>query len=337
MPGPPVIARTAWLEAPRQLVWREEALGEPGPGHHLVRALASAISPGTELAAWTGAPPLRPGPVYPRLIGYCHVAEVLASGAGTSRARPGDRVLSFTSHRSAAHLADADILATVPDSIGSAAASVAYLFHLGYDAVLKGAIRPGARVAVIGLGALGLAATLFATIAGGEVAAISDQPALRDMARAGGASWTGARAGIGAGPPWLNGRADVVITTSNSWADWEMALAAAAPRGLIAVLGFPGRGAGPPPANPLDPRHFYQKQLRIEAVGLAPEQPDTRGFLRFNERDNLAFILGAIEAGRLDPGPYVAHSAPAELLAAAYDELLDRAPGQLTTILTWPS
>lgn len=328
-----VVARTAWLEAPGRLVWREERLGDPPPGAHLCRARVSAISPGTELAAWTGAPPLRPGPAYPRLVGYCHVAEVLASGADTTRARPGDRVLSFTSHRSAMHLSDADLLAVVPDGIDDATAAVAYLFHLGYNAILRADVRAGSRVTVVGLGALGMAAVACARLAGAEVAAVSGQAALCALARAAGARWAGSREEAGADSP--AGSADAVVLTSNAWEDLALALRLAGQRGTVAVLGFPGRGLPPPAANPLPSELFYMKQLRIEAVGASPERPDPRGFARFNERDNLAFLLRALADGRLDAGPFTAHAMPAERLAEAYAALLARAPGQLTMCLAW--
>ncbi len=327
------VARVAWLEKPGRLVWREETLGPPGAGSHLCRARVSAISPGTELAAWTGAPPLRPGPGYPRLMGYCHVADVVASGAGTERARPGDRVLSFTSHRSAMHLSDRDVLAVVPDGLDDAPAAVAYLFHLGYNAVLRADVRAGARVTVVGLGALGIAAVACASLAGAEVAAVSGQPTLRALARGAGARWTGDRSEAEADSGAA--RADVVVLTTNGWEDLALAMQLAGQRGTIAVLGFPGRGLPPPTANPLPSAHFYMKQLRLEAVGASPEVPDSRGFARFNERDNLAFLLRALADGRLDAGPFVTHWMPGERLAEAYAALGRREPGQLTTLLTW--
>ncbi len=329
----PLPARTAWLEGPGRLVWREERLGPPPPGTHLCRARVSAVSPGTELAAWTGAPPLRPGPAYPRLVGYCHVAEVLASGPGASRARPGDRVLSFTSHRSAMHLADADVLAVVPAGLDDATASVAYLFHLGYNAVLRAGVRAGSRVTVVGLGALGIAAVACARLSGAEVAAVSGQEALRALARAAGARWAGTRAEATEDSP--ADKADVVVLTANGWEEFALALRLAGQRGTVAVLGFPGRGLPPPAGNPLPSAHFYTKQLRIEAVGASPEHPDPRGFARFNERENLAFLLRAMADGRLDAAPFTAHAMPAERLADAYAALLARAPGQLTMCLAW--
>ena len=55
----------------------------------------TAISPGTELAAYVGLPPLRDGPAYPRLQGYCNVGRVLTVGERVRHLVPGQRVLQL--------------------------------------------------------------------------------------------------------------------------------------------------------------------------------------------------------------------------------------------------
>jgi threonine dehydrogenase-like Zn-dependent dehydrogenase len=90
-----------------------------------------------------------------------------------------------------------------------------------------------------------------------------------------------------------------------------------------------------PTVNPLDSQHFYVKQLRVEAVGLSPERPDSRGFLRFNERDNLAFIASRISAGVLDPTPIISGSYPGRDIQRAYDDLVSRRESPVTYLLDW--
>ncbi len=267
-------------------------------------------------------------------MGYCNVAEVVAPAAQPNGIARGDRVLSFASHRDRHMLANADVLAKIPPALDSATASIAYLLHLGYNAVLLASVRPGSRVLVLGLGPLGLAGVIMARMAGAQVAAVSDSAALAAHALTAGATWVGRRAAAGDAPDWAQA-ADVVIVTTNGWNDWQLALAMAGQRATLAVLGFPGRGQGAPEANPLAAEHFYRKQLRIEAVGMSPELPDTRGFLRFNERDNLAFILSLLAEGRIDATPFTAWQKPADTLASVYASLEGRAEGQLTCLLTW--
>ena len=130
--------------------------------------LCNAISPGTETAAWLGLPPLRTGPVvYPRLVGSRNVAEVVHCGSKCSGIKPGDRILTFQSHCSHFFVNSSDVLAVVPDDLDSQSAVKAYLFHLGYSAILASSHSVGAEAAVIGLGVLGLASCAFAEFAAG--------------------------------------------------------------------------------------------------------------------------------------------------------------------------
>src|SRR5215831_19426328 len=91
------------LLGPRELTFKPQTLdlGKLDAQSVAARAVYSAISPRTELPAWRGDPPLRPGPVYPRLVGYCNVAEVIAVGAEVQALEPGDRILTGQSHRTA--------------------------------------------------------------------------------------------------------------------------------------------------------------------------------------------------------------------------------------------
>ncbi len=326
-------ARVVWLEQPGELVLREETLGAPGPGEVLCETIVSAISPGTELAAWRGLPPLRPGIAYPRLQGYCNVARVMECGEGVEATAKGDRVLSFASHRSHHMLTEADILYRLPDAADADGVVAAYLFHLGYNAMLRGGVRAGSSVLVIGLGALGLTSVAMARLAGAEVFAVSSQDAPVKLAREFGAQAVYAR-----GDAALEDLgADVVITTTNGWADMDLALRAAGQNGTIACLGFPGRGEPVPENNPFDSQYFYMKQLSVEAVGWSPEHDDSRGFNRFNERANIAYLARMIETGRIDPAPILSGRYPGEDIAQAYADLDARKDDAVTYLLDWSS
>jgi threonine dehydrogenase-like Zn-dependent dehydrogenase len=320
-------ATVVWLSAPGQIELRSEPLGTLGSQQVECETLVTVISPGTELAAYRGLPALRPGTGYPRLQGYCNVARVVAVGEAVTGLAPGDRILSFTSHRDRFLIDQDDVLLVLPNGADAGKIAVSYLFHLGYNAVLRADVRAGSRVLVIGLGALGLTSVAMAALAGASVEAVSAHAAA--AARALGASRTLTRDDDVITP------ADVVILTTNSWDDWQLALRSAAPHATIAVLGFPGRGEPLPTVNPLDSQHFYVKQLRVEAVGLSPERPDSRGFLRFNERDNLAFIASRISAGVLDPTPIISGSYSGRDIQRAYDDLVSRRESPVTYLLDW--
>ena len=324
------------LVEPGRLELHSAPLGEPGPTEVLCETLVTAISPGTELAAYAGLPPLREGIAYPRLQGYCNVGRVLAVGSEVLSVAVGDRVLSFTSHRSHFILPEADLLLRLPERARSEDVVCAYLFHLGYNAVLRSGIRAGSRVLVVGLGVLGLTSVAMASLAGATVYGLSDQSRPAKIAHELGASCVCGRNETEALCNALgSGLADVVIVTTNTWSDWGIALQLAAPLGTVAVLGFPGRGSVPGPFNPLDSRYFYAKQLRIEAVGLSPERPDNRGFARFNERDNLEFLAGKIVVGQLNAGALISGEYPGTHIEQAYQDLIARKNSPVTYLLRW--
>lgn len=331
-------ASVVYLAAPKELEMRRESLatGSLGAGEILCETLVTAISPGTELAAYAGLPALRAGPAYPRLQGYCNVARVLAVGPGVGGIRCDDRVLSFASHRSHFVMAAADVLLVLSQGASADDIACTYLYHLGYDAVLRATIRAGSRVLVVGLGVLGLTSVAMAGVSGAQVFAVSNQPVPQRIALETGATAVFPRSGLQELRAALTeGLADVVIVTTNSWEDWLICLEMAAMRGVIACLGFPGRGQAPAAQNPLDSRYFYAKQLQIMAAGMSPEKPDTRGFLRFNERDNMQYLARLIETERLRPSMLVSGTYAANDIERAYRDLLARKDAAITYLLRW--
>jgi threonine dehydrogenase-like Zn-dependent dehydrogenase len=297
-------SKIAYLTNPYKLIFKDKIVDDNGleKGYILCETLFSVISPGTEVAAYTGAPPLRLGNGYPRLVGYCNVARVIKVGEDVSSVSVGDRVLNGSCHCSHFLIPESDVFAIVPDNVTSRQAACAYLYHLGYDAVLKSGLNYGDSVVVLGLGVLGLASVAMSSRAGANVYAVSDYSVPTQIAKKFGAKQIFDRENFLDLERILGDRlANVVISTSNSWLDWDLALQIAGRNSFIAVLGFPGRGLSSPKNNPLNSQYFYAKQLNIQAVGHAPIENDTRQFLKFNQKDNLSFILSEIEAGYLNP------------------------------------
>ncbi len=331
-----VSAETAWLEGPGKLVWRAEPMRNPAPDQIACETIASVISPGTELAAWRGANPLRAGDPYPRVQGYCNVAKALAVGEQVEGIAPGDRILTLQSHCSHFVCSAHDIYLRLDPDMDAAIVATSYLFHLGYNAVLRSGARAGHRVAVIGLGVLGLTSVAMAAMAGAEVYAVSDHQGPRAIAQESyGARGAYARRDHQGLMRALGPGADIVILTTNGWEDFQLALDLAGQNAVIACLGFPGRGTEPGAFNPLAADPFYTKQLRIEAVGFSPLENDARGFARFNLRDNLGIIARSITGGALDPAPLLSGVYPARHLEQAYADLAARKDGAITYWLDW--
>ncbi len=333
----PHSADVVYMNGPGEVEIRREALPQfPDKNHILCETIVSAISPGTELASYQGLPHLRPQVRYPRLQGYCNVARVIAVGDGVSRVVPGDRILSFTSHRSAMCIPETDVLLVLQPGDDADAIVCTYLYHLGYNAMLRSDVRAGSQIVVIGLGTLGLTSVAMAARSGAICYAVSNQKSAGQRASLIGAAASFQRSGIDRLIEALGPRlADVVVVTTNSWDDWELALQLAGRFGMIACIGFPGRAGEAIPRNPLDSQYFYTKQLRIEAVGLSPEHADTQGFLTFDERSNIIYLAQSIRQGILDVSVLVTGRLRGMEIAQAYQRLSDRTHDDVTLLLDW--
>lgn len=316
----------------------EITLGDLAADELVGETLVTVISPGTEMAAYSGAPALRDGVVYPRLVGYCNVARVLAVGSRVGAVRQGDRVVTFQSHRSAFRCKANAVIAILPESADSARSAAAYLYHLGYSALLKADFKPGCNVAVVGLGALGIATVSLASVGGGNVVAFSGHASGRARALQ-----AGAKAAWSRDDDWsarLDAETDgtgidIVVTTSNDWRDWQLALQLARREGVVAVLGFPGRGAPLPDFNPLASKYFYVKQLRLIACGFSPECDAPAYDVRFTLKRNMAYLLGLIDSGRLNTAALVTETRNWRDIESVYRRLAAREPELVTAALQW--
>ncbi|MFD7714266.1 alcohol dehydrogenase catalytic domain-containing protein [Streptomyces sp. NPDC059814] len=124
----------------------------PGPGEIAVRTLLSGVC-ASELPAWTGHDGTRP-----LRLGHELSGEVTAVGPGVHGWRAGEQVTGFASGAFAdvVHVPAADLLplpANVPAGtvLGEPVACVV-------EALSRCGLRPGQRVAVVGLGFMGLIA-----------------------------------------------------------------------------------------------------------------------------------------------------------------------------------
>jgi threonine dehydrogenase-like Zn-dependent dehydrogenase len=332
-----IIANIATLQASEKLIFTKEELGvDVGPDEILCETLVSIISPGTELAAYRGAPPLRYGVTYPRLVGYCNVARVIRKGSKVTNISVGDRVLTLQSHRSHFKINSSEILVNIPSEINSRDAACGYLYHLGYNAILRGNVRLGSTIVVIGMGVLGLTTVAMAALAGGRVYGVSDYAGAIERSFEAGARGCFRRRDIEKLFSELgNERAQIVVSTTGVWSDWGIALDSAGEQGAIVVLGFPGREDTHITLNPLDSKTFYAKQLRVIAAGHSPLLPEPKGFLPFNLRDNMQRIMGWILTGHLRPSSLISGEFGGLSLQEAYQSLLRRDNAAITYALTW--
>jgi threonine dehydrogenase-like Zn-dependent dehydrogenase len=215
--------------------------------------------------------------------------------------------------------------------------ATAYLYQLGYAALLKGEYRPGFEVAVIGMGAIGFASASLVSVYGGAPVIFSGRINTVDLlkhipfARFFNKTQTGSAYPSDAG---LDG-ADLVVNTSDSWDDYELSLKIVRRGGTIVLLGFPGRGMKPPRFNPLDSKYIYDKAISIRQAGHVSDLDVSPMDLRFTLKRNLVYLYSLLISERIDPSPLLNTSFAWDKLQEAYTFLEGRPDGTLSAILDW--
>tara|TARA_B100000900_G_C20535690_1_gene698267 strand:+ start:322 stop:750 length:429 start_codon:yes stop_codon:yes gene_type:complete len=76
----------------------------------------TAISTGTETAAYTEKPALSSNINYSRLLGYCNVSKILKIGRGINSLRPVQFILTFSSHCSHSIIIGQKVLFSIIES-----------------------------------------------------------------------------------------------------------------------------------------------------------------------------------------------------------------------------
>jgi len=330
------------LRAPRELVASPLELDDKPLEPRRLRAqtLFTAISPGTEIAAWSGKPPLRPSKAYPRVVGYCNVARVTELGEDVPGIKAGDHILTHQSHRSHFTCSRDDVLLVLgtTDSVQLRKAATLYLYHLGYVALHEGGYRPGHEVAVIGLGALGYVTAQLAVAFGAEPVILTQGRSLALDSLAG-CLFRSKPSSLAALPRWpspakLSGP-DIVVNTSDGWSDHFLGLALARKGGVVVLLGFPGRDQPAAEGNPLDSQYLYDKQLTIRQVGHVVEGNLDPIDVRFTLARNLAYLWQLMQRGVLSPTLLTTSSYAWHSLGQAYEDLQSRTTGSLSAIVEW--
>ncbi|MBA4196817.1 MAG: zinc-binding dehydrogenase [Chitinophaga sp.] len=306
------------------------------PNQFIARTLYSTISPGTELAAYIGSPPLRPMKIYPRLLGYCNLAEVIVTGSKVKNLKTGDKVITFQSHRSHFITEENTIVVKLKDDAQLEFASATYLYHLPFHALLRSGFFPSMNVGIVGLGMLGLAAVNLTNTLAGKAYAFSDRGEALEKAKD-----LGAQAAI---PKTDNvvkvidedtegTGLDIIILTSNAWKDWEFALKIVRFSGTICLIGFPGREEGNPDFNPLHSQYIYDKQLKIISAGIGNESITKAHEDRFNIQRNCRFLLDLIQSSKLHPNKLINDTRSYLELEKAYQQLNKRELSYTSTLI----
>ena len=328
-----------------------------GPGQVLVRTACSVVSAGTERgmlalarAGLLGKARLRPDLVRhvvrklrveglrstveqvrarletPVSLGYAAAGRVVEAGRGVDL-QPGDRVAIA----GAGYAAHAEINATprhlcarIPDRVSDTDAAFATLGAIALQGVRQAQPLLGERVAVIGLGVIGLLTVQILKANGCAVLGIDPDAERTGRALALGADNAVSDSATDACDVFTGGRgADAVIITAAAPDNGPIEQAAALSRckGRVVAVGNVGLRV------PREP--FYRKELDLRlsmSYGPGRYDPDYEerghdypfGYVRFTEQRNLESFLYLVEQGRVTPSALVTHRVPFDDALRAY-------------------
>jgi 2-desacetyl-2-hydroxyethyl bacteriochlorophyllide A dehydrogenase len=327
-----------------------------GPDQVRAKAIVSGISHGTELNFYRGVSAFHSRrfdeklrlfleigeydlPPYPRPIGYEWVGRVAETGSAVDGLQVGDLVhLPFGHCETATFAPGASSMhgpiQPLPAGINPEQAAMLSLALTALQAVHDARIKVGDRVAIFGMGVIGLFAVQLARLAGASwIEAVDPHPPRRDLARRYGADRTldpracdsgrEIKASSAAG-------ADVAIEVSGRYAALHDAIRSVRVGGTVVAAGF---YAGDPSTLRLGEEWHHNRVTMVSSMA----------FWDCPHRDHPAWDIGrlrdaAVElflASRLQTEHMITHRFPFDEAQRAYDLIDNQREETIKVVLTY--
>lgn len=335
----PRSARAVWFAGPGLVELRSEVLPDPGPGEIRVKAIASAISHGTELKVLHGQidptldldlPSLRGSYGFPIKYGYASVGQVVEAGPDVELML-GDLVFALHPHQTT-YVVAAKLATRLPDGTDPEAAVFLANLETAVNVAQDAHPRLGERVVVFGQGIVGLLVTQLLRRAGvGLLIAVEPLSSRRALAERVGADLALAPSeelservrsltdGMGA---------DLVVEASGYGGALNAAIDSVAFGGTVVVSSWYGRE---PVAVNLGGA-FHRRRIRLVSSQVSTIDPSLQP--RWTPARRVAFARDLL--ARLTLTSLISHRIPFDRAAEAYARI-DRFPEELTqVVLTYP-
>ena len=338
------------VESPRKVVFVEYEDRDPVGNEVLIRTTVSGIKHGTEINVYRGIVPFadrvfdpdlrafrpfrdgeEPEPFFPHKMGSWAAGVVTRVGPEVRRFKVGDHVHGGWKHRQTVIVAE-DTVYPVSGQVDDETMvfSDPALFALGgtHDA----AIKLGDRVAIFGLGAIGMLALQMARLNGaGQILAVDPIPGRLELARAFGADVTvnptECEAGLAIKEASGGAGVDVAIDISGNYAALQQALRCVHREGLMVTVSFYGDKAG---------RVDLSSEWHHNRITLRSSMPVWGCTHRCQPMWDLARLertaIGLLEEGKLQVEPLIGARIPIERAAEAY-AMIDESPGAKVKLL----
>ena len=282
----------------------------------------------------------------PMPLGYSSAGEVLAVGEGLDGVRVGQRVAcaggGYAVHAEYACV-PRNLLAPLPDEVSYESAAFATLGAIAMHGFRLGEIQVGERVAVIGLGLLGLLAAAIARAAGCRVLGIDLDARRVELGRQMGVEAVLRPQAEEAAAVFSQGRGcDAILICADTGTSDPVELAGAIARDRARVVAVGAVGLH------LPRKPYFEKELFfVNSRSYGPGRYDPAyeeggqdypiGFVRWTEGRNLEAFVDLLGQGRVDVQPLVSHRFSIEDAPSAYELITGkRKEAFLGILLTYP-
>lgn len=262
-------------------------------------------------------------------LGYCNVGEIIEVGSNVNKLSVGDRVISNGNHAELV-LVPENLCARVPDNISNDQASFVVLSAIALQGIRLANLTIGERVAVIGLGAIGLMAVQILIAHGCRVLAFDINDERLQLAKSFGADIVNSSGATDTKQVVENftsgyGMDAVIITaSSNSHEIVHQAAEMSRKRGRIILVGVVGLN--------ISREDFYEKELTFQvSCSYGPGRYDASyeykgidypyAFVRWTEQRNFEAILSLMQTEKIDPTKLITEKVMLEDAPALYDKL----------------
>lgn len=264
----------------------------------------------------------------PLALGYSSSGTVIQVGEDVASFKPGDRVVcaggGHAVHAEFA-LVPENLAAHLPDNVDFESGAFATLGAIALNGVRLASPQVGEKVAVIGLGLLGLVTTQVVSAAGCEVFGMDINPARVKFAKSLGLAAETNRNVLGQYKAFTHGRGfDHVLICADTPSDETVELAGviARDRGHVISLGVVGLN--------LPRKLYYEKELFFQVSRSAgPGRYDLDyeekgadyplGYVRWTEGRNLEAFVDLLAKAKIDVKPLITHRFTIENANKAYD------------------
>ncbi|MFW5714339.1 MAG: bi-domain-containing oxidoreductase [Brevefilum sp.] len=280
----------------------------------------------------------------PLTLGYSSAGTIVQAASGLRGFHVGDRVAcGGGGHAVHAEFAAVprNLMAPIPDSVDFDQAAFTTVGAVALQGFRLSEAQIGSRIAVIGLGLLGLLTVGIAAAAGCQVFGIDLDPRRVELAKRMGAHESARRpeaaAGLQAFTHGAGADAVLICADTESSDPIELAGEIARDKAKVIVVGAVGMEV---PRKP-----YYEKELDVivsRSYGAGRYDPNYEekgqdypiGYVRWTENRNMQAFLDLLASKKLDVSPLITHRIPIEKGKQAYD-LITGKESYLGVLLTY--